>query len=151
MNTFTLEVFHSSEYDLLDYFEDPAPGWYYWIVGEGIHEQDWDPKGPFLTREEAARVAGCPSHAEKGPAVTLPKGWAIRRANRTYDEAFVGTIERMKSQIPGRAEPALLVAELRTNEGLYLSKEFETDEWNEAALYLDQVYKATTLTRREEE
>ena len=154
MNKLTLEVFHSSEYDLMDYFEEPAPGWYYWKVGPGIHVLDLDPKGPFPTREEAARAAGCPGRAGSDPAVSLPQGWEVRRANRTYDEQFVGTIYWIQpapglnggSQIPGSREPALLVAELRTNEGLYLSKEFEVDEWNEAARYLDQIYEATILT-----
>ena len=54
MNTPTHEVFHSSEYDLLDYFEEgPDPGWYYWKTGPGIHVLDLDPKGPFPTQEKA--------------------------------------------------------------------------------------------------
>ena len=80
----------------------------------------------------------------------LPQGWAVRRANRTYDEPFVGTVYWIHEQIPGSREQELLVAELRTHEGLYLSKEFEVDEWEKAARYLDQVYEATTLTSKEE-
>ena len=58
MNTLTLKVVHSNEYDLLDYFEEePAEGWYYWYKGPGIHVLDLDPKGPFATQAEARKAA----------------------------------------------------------------------------------------------
>ena len=153
-----LEVFHSSEYDLLDYFdEEPAEGWYYWKTGPGIHVLDLEPKGPFSTQEKAraagqrgralpraARAASC---GPKG-AVRMPEAWQIHQMNRYYDERFMGRIYQFRREQPPHL--TCLVAEMRLDTELYACQEFNEHAWFQAAQYLDRMYKNTDTPLREE-
>lgn len=78
----------------------------------------------------------------------MHEAWQTHQMNRYYDERFMGRIYQFRSQLS--PNDMILVAELRVGTELYLSQEFDDGCFAEAALYLDQVYEAATLTSREE-